>query len=31
MKSFSERNPVILGVVGAVVIAGIVMGALKKW
>ncbi|AKK30369.1 MCE family protein [Mycobacterium sp. EPa45] len=29
MKSFSERNPVILGAVGAVVIAGIVMGALN--
>lgn len=29
MKSFSERNPVILGIVGAVVIAGIVMGALN--
>ena len=29
VKSFSERNPVVLGVVGAVVIAGIVMGALN--
>ncbi len=29
MKSFSERNPVVLGIVGAVVIAGIVMGALN--
>lgn len=29
MKSFSERNPVILGAIGAVVIAGIVMGALN--
>ncbi len=29
MKSFSERNPFILGAVGAVVIAGIVMGALN--
>ncbi|WP_396926833.1 MCE family protein [Mycolicibacterium sp.] len=29
VKSFSERNPVILGAVGAVVIAGIVMGALN--
>ncbi|ULN43431.1 MCE family protein [Mycolicibacterium crocinum] len=29
MKSFSERNPVILGAVGAVVIAGIVLGALN--
>jgi phospholipid/cholesterol/gamma-HCH transport system substrate-binding protein len=29
MKSFSERNPVILGAVGAAVIAGIVMGALN--
>ncbi len=29
MKSFSERNPFILGVVGAVVIAGIVLGALN--
>jgi phospholipid/cholesterol/gamma-HCH transport system substrate-binding protein len=29
MKTFSERNPFILGVVGAVVIAGIVMGALN--
>ena len=29
MKSFSERNPFILGVIGAVVIAGIVMGALN--
>ena len=29
MKSFSERNPLILGIVGAVVIAGIVMAALN--
>lgn len=29
MKTFSERNPFILGIVGAVVIAGIVMGALN--
>lgn len=29
MKSFSERNPFILGVIGAVVIAGIVMAALN--
>ncbi|WP_431235905.1 MCE family protein [Mycolicibacterium psychrotolerans] len=29
MKSFSERNPFILGAIGAVVIAGIVMGALN--
>ncbi|WP_099248017.1 MCE family protein [Mycobacterium sp. shizuoka-1] len=29
MKSFSERNPFVLGAVGAVVIAGVVMGALN--
>lgn len=29
VKSFSERNPVILGAVGAVIIAGIVLGALN--
>lgn len=29
MKSFSERNPLVLGVVGAVVIAGIVLAALN--
>lgn len=29
MKSFSERNPFILGAVGAVVITGIVLGALN--
>lgn len=29
VKSFSERNPLILGVIGAVVIAGIVMAALN--
>ncbi|NTY61851.1 MCE family protein [Mycolicibacterium sphagni] len=29
MKSFSERNPLVLGVIGAVVITGIVMGALN--
>ncbi|WP_345892180.1 MCE family protein [Mycolicibacterium sphagni] len=29
VKSFSERNPLVLGVIGAVVITGIVMGALN--
>lgn len=29
MKSFSERNPVVMGTIGAVVIAGIVMAALN--
>ncbi|MCX2932321.1 MCE family protein [Mycobacterium sp. CVI_P3] len=29
MKSFSERNPFVLGLVGAVVVAGVVMGALN--
>jgi phospholipid/cholesterol/gamma-HCH transport system substrate-binding protein len=29
VKSFSERNPFVLGVIGAVVIAGVVMGALN--
>ena len=29
MKSFSERNPFVLGIVGASVITGIVLGALN--
>lgn len=29
MKSFSERNPLVLGVIGAVVITGVVMSALN--
>jgi phospholipid/cholesterol/gamma-HCH transport system substrate-binding protein len=29
MKPFSERNPVILGVIGAVVLAAVVIGVLQ--